>query len=449
MRRINSLIAAGALAWLQALAAALPATASLPAFPGAEGFGTGTDGGRGGRVIHVTSLSDSGPGSLRSAIEAFGPRMIVFDVGGTIRLKRHLTITNPYVTIAGQSAPGGGILIRDAGLVIQTHDVVVRHLRIRVGDSRAEAPDSQDALHIGAGRDGPAVRNVVIDHCSLSWAIDENADVYGNASDCTFQWCIFSEGLKNSLHPKGAHSMGLLMGPPSTRVTVHHCLFAHNNTRNPRSRGGQRRFYNNVVYNWGEAAAALTEGADVRFEGNSYLTGPSTEHARPVLSADHSTVYLSGNELNGQAWDWEAVNGEGRKLADKPFPVPGASVQSAANACKDVVRSAGCSFPRRDGVDERIARDVKARKGQIIDSPAQVGGFPEILDGRALPDSDKDGMPDSWEKARGLNPEDAGDAAEKASGSGYTNLEVYLNSLALPGAQRQQPLKLTGRAGAG
>lgn len=419
------------LALLAILALASPAVA-LPAFPGAEGFGAETPGGRGGKVIEVTNLDDSGPGSLRAACEASGPRIVVFRVGGTIRLKSHLRIRNPYITIAGQTAPGDGILLRDAGLSIRTHDVVARYLRVRIGESRAESPGGQDCLSVQGEKDRGDARNVVVDHCSFSWGIDENADSYSRASDTTIQWCIFSEGLANSIHEKGRHSMGLLLGEGSTRTSVHHCLFAHNNQRNPRVKGGLRDFANNVAYNWGDYAVGLSDNPQANFVGCYYKPGPNSRTDKPAITSvgEMGTVYLEDNRFHGKAAsEWEESE-EGVVRASRRFDAPEVTIYPAHQAFRKVLSSAGCVLPVRDQVDARVVREVISGAGKIIDRPEQVGGFPEMKGGTAPVDSDQDGMPDDWERSHDLNPRDASDGPKDRDGDGYTNVEEYINALA-------------------
>jgi pectate lyase len=236
------------------LLAAVSVGAELPDFPGAEGFGATTPGGRGGRVIYVTTLDDSGPGSLRAAIGAQGPRTILFRVGGVIDLQSALVVREPFVTIAGQTAPGGGICLRGDNFGIATHDVVVRFLRVRLGDLRRREVDT---FSIADGS-----RNVVVDHCSASWSIDETLSPSGDISDVTVQWCIISESLNNSLHSKGPHGYGSLLRATGG-VSLHHNLWSHHNGRNPRFGDNYAEgpfptfdFRNNVIYNWGSAAPA-------------------------------------------------------------------------------------------------------------------------------------------------------------------------------------------------
>lgn len=409
---------------------------ALPAFPGAEGFGADTVGGRGGKVLEVTNLNDSGPGSLRAACEQKGPRVVVFRVGGVIRLRRSLEIAEPFLTIAGQTAPGGGILIRDAGIYVRTHDVVIRHLRVRVGPSEAESSGALDGILIKA-RGPDAVFNVVVDHCSFSWAVDENGDLYGPVRDVTLQWCIFAEGLRRSTHEKGSHSMGLLLGKNISR-TVHHCLLAHNNSRNPRIGGGILDFVNNTIYNWGSAACWPSESPSVNFVGNYYKPGPSTKLQRAqIVGTDVGRIYVEGNitphRPNDAVSEWAIVDGrisERLHRARSRFDSPSVTTQPALRAYRLVLAQAGATRPKRDAVDRRIIHEVMTRGGRIIDDPAEVGGYPETAEGDAPPDRDHDGMPDAWELAHGLDPDDASDGSRANPATGYTNLEDYLNELA-------------------
>ena len=237
------------------------------AFPTAEGFGANTQGGRGGKVIFVTNLSDSGPGSLREALREEGPRIIIFKVGGVIELKDDIIIKNPYVTIAGQTAPGDGICLKNAGLSIFTHDVIVRHLRIRPGDSKVGSYyGDRDAIKING-------YNIILDHISASWSIDEVISIW-NSHDVTIQFSIFSEALQNNSHPKGRHSMGMLIRNDVKNLCVHHNIFAHNNERNPRVGGDVSLYFaNNIIYNWGHYGSAISASGVAGRRGNVTL-GP-------------------------------------------------------------------------------------------------------------------------------------------------------------------------------
>ena len=233
----------------------------IPAFPEAEGFGTSTRGGRGGKVLKVVNLNNDGPGSFREALETQGPRIITFAVGGIINLESKLFVDDPWVTVAGQTALGDGICVRGEGIRVRTHDVVIRHIRFRPGDvdfGLSNQWNDVDAVSISGG---DTIFNVVIDHCSLSWAVDENINMWGEVHDITVQNCIISEALLHSKHPKGAHSMGMLIGSKATNISVHHNLFAHNNDRNPHINGVSRvDFRNNVIYNPGGVAIDISGG---------------------------------------------------------------------------------------------------------------------------------------------------------------------------------------------
>ena len=372
------------------LASAAGAAKEIPAFPGAEGFGSTTPGGRGGRVIAVTSLDDDGPGSLRAACEAKGPRMVVFRVGGTIRLRKHLRITEPFITIAGQTAPGGGVLLRDAGMWIETHDVVVRFIRVRYGPSLNEYYGSADAVHV----EGKDCYNDIIDHCSFSWSIDEVASVCGPSHDVTYSWNIIAEGLKTPFtnaelgkdekEPR-SHSMGMMLGNDPDRCSIHHNLLLHSDTRMPRIQGGVHAFVNNVVFDWRYRTATFTHDPKVNFIGNYYKRGPASMDLLPVISEDSiGRIYAMGNISNRRPNDslpnWElTVDGPADKTqAREPFPTAPLTTTSAEQAYEDVLARVGCAIPRLDAVDIRLLRDTRLGMGGQIDRPEQVGGFPEI-----------------------------------------------------------------------
>lgn len=430
----------------------LPPDAGRPVFPGAEGFGTRTAAGRSGRVLFVTSLADSGPGTLREAVNQPFPRTILFRVGGTIELESELQIHQPFLTVAGQTAPGDGILLKNAGLTILTHDVLVQHLRVRPGDRGKGNPENNDALGIinsGNGRDD--VYNVVVDHCSFSWSEDETVSTWYAPRDITLSWCIISEALNRARHPKKTHSAGLLIGDGSDRVTVHHCLLAHHDFRNPLiTGGGTHDFINNVVYNWGKIPVEIQDRHGfptfVNFAGNRYIAGPSTESESLEIILDGKTppdapkLFVADNltphRPSAEADEWNIVGlGYGGKPAAKthqasaPFPTAPVTRTPVADNLEPVLAAVGATLPGRDAVDARIITDVRTGKGRIIDSPRQVGDYPVMRGGTAPADSDNDGLPDEWEIKHGLKPEDSSDAAKDRDGDGYTNLEEYLHSL--------------------
>lgn len=428
----------------------LPPQTGLPVFPGAEGFGTRTPAGRGGKVIQVTSLADHGPGTLRAALEDPAPRIIVFRVGGTIELEEHLYIRHPYVTVAGQTAPGDGVTLKNGGVVILTHDVLLQHLRIRPGNQGPVDPETNDAATIlgpGGGLEG--AYNVVLDHISASWGEDETVSIWAGAHDVTISWSIIAEGLRQSRHPKGAHSAGLLIGDRSYNVSVHHTLLAHNDIRNPLVKeGGTHDFVNNVVYNWGTLAVEVKADESntfLNFVGNLFLPGPSTKAGLYEIILEENIdprLYLAGNlgphRPEGSLDEWALVGlGYGEQPAPAhpfrspaPFPAPPVTALPAQEALDLVLTQAGATRPVRDPVDERIVQEARLGTGRIIDSPEDVGGYPWLESGQAPPDSDRDGMPDAWEQEMGLNPHDPADATADLDGDGYTNIEAYLHLLA-------------------
>ena len=425
---------------------------SQPAFPGAEGFGANTIGGRGGRVIEVTNLNDSGSGSLREAVEAEGPRIIVFRVSGTIAQKTILRIENPFITIAGQTAPGDGICLKDNELEIAADQVIVRFIRSRAGDRVSK---ENHGINIVAGK------NIIVDHCSTSWAIDEtlSATTRGHLGNVSVQWCIISESLNNSRHSKGPHGYGsLIRGGWGNGYTFHHNLYAHNSARNPRPGNYNNRindpdgfifdFRNNIIYNWGGRYAGYNaDGSNkansltrMNFIGNYYKRGyNSTDNFAFSETTTCNKAYFSGNCMNGSFPDdpWSLVLfsnfSEEQKVTYKqavPVQVAQVKTDDAITAYKRILADVGATYPKRDAVDSRIINDVINGSGKIIDSQDEVGGWPELKSATPPEDSDHDGMPDDWEIAHGLNPNDDSDAQKTSlSSKPYTNIEVYINGL--------------------
>ncbi|MCC6487979.1 MAG: SUMF1/EgtB/PvdO family nonheme iron enzyme [Candidatus Hydrogenedentes bacterium] len=413
----------------------------LRAFPGAEGFGACTPGGRGGAVHYVTTLEDYAPGaapiegSLRAAVEADGPRLVLFRVSGTIDLKADLWIQKPFITIAGQTAPENGICIKDYQFVLATNDIIIRHLRFRSGDlTRKE----QMAVGIFGGN------NCILDHCSMTWAIDEVMSAFG-AYNFTAQWCIIAEGLSHSYHPKGEHSKGSILDGTGG-FTIHHCLYAHNAARNPRINTIVLDFRNNVLYDWGYRAAYTTEAPSyVNWVANYLKPGPSTrKSARTKIfdpGDDMPRVYFEGNVLEGFESETTHnalfINTSGQTdpnaframmAVPEAFLCPPVATDAAAMACERVLAEAGATLPKRDHADERLMNEVRTGTGRIIDSPADVGGWPMLESRPAPPDTDRDGMPDAWESEHGFAPQDAEDGNGDADADGYTNVEEFLNA---------------------
>jgi formylglycine-generating enzyme required for sulfatase activity/pectate lyase len=425
------------------IAAPQPSAAgeSIPAFPGAEGYGAYTPGGRGGTVHLVTTLADYGEdeppieGSLRMAVQAKGPRIVVFRVGGTIDLKRSLPITEPYLTLAGQSAPGGGVCLRNFDTWIGTHDVVIRHMRFRRGD---RDHGEQDALSMFN------VRNIILDHCSFSWSIDEVCTVQGSSRDLTMQWCIIAEGLNRSFHSKGQHSMGSVLNGAGG-VTVHHCLYAHNGARNPKAAEIQLDFRNNVVYDWGQLAGYANDDVPVfvNYIGNYVKPGASTASSAASIAfraARGTRLYLADNVLEGNPQASEDNRGLvgltqaaqkdfplDRMLTDQPFPAPPVQTDPPQVAYERVLAEAGAMLPARDSADRRLVEEVRQGTGRLVDSQDHVGGWPTLEPGTPPADQDADGMPDEWEIRSGLNPQDSQDAGRDEDSDGYTDIEECLN----------------------
>ncbi len=431
------------------------------AFPGAEGYGRIATGGRGGRVIKVTNLNDSGPGSLRAAVAESGPRIIVFEVSGYIVLNSNLRITNGDVTIAGQTAPGDGICIRDFEVTVDADNVVIRYMRFRLGDVRQR---ESDAFW------GRYHQNIIIDHCTMSWSIDETSSFYAN-QNFTMQWCILSESLNKSFHEKDDHGYGAIWG--GLYASFHHNLLAHHNSRNPRFNGGSRSgvsngpypgewvdYRNNVVYNWGDNSSYGGENGNYNMVNNYYKPGPGTPSSKRSrlldlsISSDivnyppgYGKFYISGNIIHNNSAvnsdNWNGVdlrNGVDIAIAKltSPFDVTALpTTHSAEIAYERVLSYAGASY-KRDAVDIRVIDEVrngthtyvgsKTGKLGLIDSQNDVGGFPALAAGTPPVDTDGDGMPDAWEIANGLDPT-KNDANGRKLSAVYDNIEVYINSL--------------------
>ncbi len=405
-------------------------------FPGAEGYGRFTTGGRGGKVIEVTNLNDSGPGSLRAAVKKKGPRTIVFKVSGTIALRSTLEINNGDLTIAGQTAPGDGICIKNYKTDISADNVIVRFIRFRLGDETKNEDDSFGAMRC---------KNIIIDHCTASWGIDENASFYDN-ENFTMQWCLISEALNNSYHHKGAHGYGGIWG--GVNASFHHNLFADNSSRNPRFNGARTGtstntelvdFRNNVIFNWEIYSSYGGEKGKQNVVANYYKPGPASKHKEIILTPFDEKGkwfvkdnYVEGNqEVTNNNWTGVDSKSENNK-SDMLFGEENVLPQTPEEAYNDVLNFAGVVFPKRDVIDTRIILQVKDGKEivgtGIIDSQKQVGGYPELISADAPVDSDHDGMPDEWECQNKLNPKDREDR-NQISSDGYTMLEIFLNQL--------------------
>jgi pectate lyase len=435
------------------------------AFPGAEGYGKYTTGGRGGRVLVVSNLNDSGTGSLRDAVKLKEPRIIVFTVSGTIHLQSELPIQG-NVTIAGQTAPGDGICLADYSVNLKGDNAIIRYMRFRMGDK-----NQNKGMIDGAGSDdafGANKRqNVVIDHCSMSWSTDEACSFYAGDST-TLQWNIISEPLNYSYHfEKGDkvfenHGFGGIWG--GRHASFHHNLFAHCNSRTPRFDGIRNidsenvDYRNNVIYNWGTNNVYAGEGGNYNIVNNYYKYGPSTSQNRkfrivnPYKTAaiPFGKFFVSGNYVDGDP-EMTRDNPKGVIMNDgtpenkeiavvkSAFVFEKIKDQSAEKAYQAVLEHAGASLPKRDTLDQRIINDVKNRTGRLIDVqggyahgtayPKTINAWPSLKSEPAPEDADRDGMPDKWEKANGLNPSDASDSVSHTLHKHYTNIEMYINSL--------------------
>lgn len=435
------------------------------AFPGAQGFGQFATGGRGGKVLFVTNLNDAGPGSLRAAVEASGSRIVIFKVSGTISLKSGLKFINPDITIAGQTAPGDGICIKDYPVTVQTSNVIVRYIRFRMGD---EAKQEGDAFG------GRFNKNIIVDHCSMSWSTDECVSFYAN-ENTTVQWCIISESLKTSVHAKGSHGYGGVWG--GKNASFHHNLLAHHDSRNPRLGEEAGKAFaltdlvdlrNNVIYNWGANSCYGGEAMNVNIINCYYKPGPITSKTDRIISIDKNKIsgtevydiwgkfYINGNYMEGNSnatnnnWDFGVYNQfhssyglvsdndkKNMKL-DAPLNSKGnVTTHTAQIAYERVLKYGGANLVR-DAVDVRIIDNVKnnsysfegsmgGTKG-IIDSQSDVGGWPDLKSKTAAVDTDGDGMPDAWEIEKKLDP-NARNPNGRDLSSAYDNIEVYLNDI--------------------
>ncbi|WP_341228102.1 pectate lyase [uncultured Arcticibacterium sp.] len=439
----------------------------LLAFPSAEGFGQDATGGRGGKVLFVTNLNDSGTGSFRWAVQQSGARYILFKVSGTIALKSKLVVSNGDLTIAGQSAPGDGICIKDYPVVLDADNIIIRFMRFRLGDAAAQQADGLEArFH----------KNIMIDHCSISWSSDETATFYQN-ENTTLQWCMISESLTNSVHEKGSHGYGGIWG--GKKATFHHNLFAHHQSRTPRF--GERAneafaltdlvdMRNNVIYNWGANGCYGGEAMNVNMVNNYYKPGPATPNSKKerIVSIDKNLspeaavyniwgkYYIAGNKVEGSQratddnWTYGVKNQFHSKYGvitdailniikiSQPHDIfDNVTTHSADEAYLKVLAACGASY-KLDAVDKRILEEVanttftfKGSNGSengIIDSQEDVGGFPVLNQTESPIDSSEDGMPDEWKKLKGLDISKDQSTGRQLS-TAYDNVEVYLNEL--------------------
>ena len=478
--------------------------AKIPAFPGAEGGGMFTFGGRGGKVLTVTNLNDAGPGSFRWACEQGGARIIVFNVSGNIVLKTPIIVRAPYITIAGQTAPGEGVMISGESFQVDTHDVIVRHMRFRRGNT-----------HVWYREDsfgGNPVGNIMIDHCSCEFGLDENISFYRHMFDLhdgkpKRKVPTVNVTIQNTISAKALdtwnHAFGSTIGGENS--TFMRNLWADNTGRNPSiGWGGVFNFVNNIVYNWVHRTADGGEYSTMsNFINNYYKPGPLTQKnsvAHRIVKSEsrsqglfpwpqYGRVYAAGNIVEGnevvtkdnwnggvQIGDKDLKNGKmpedikALMRSDEPFAMPYIKILPSENTFENVLNDVGAMIPTRDVVDERIIHEVRtgevyyakklpkknpygdmwgladeskndegtfkhrrldkdSYKLGIITDICQVGGFPKYKKVKPYVDTDGDGMPDEWEIANGLNPNDPGDANKDCTGDGYTNIEKYINGI--------------------
>ena len=457
------------------------------AFPGAEGGGMYTTGGRGGKVYHVTNLNDSGAGSLRYGLDMNDARIIVFDVAGDIILKSDIGINKGNLTIAGQTAPGDGICVRGGTINIKCSNVIIRYMRFRLGDESKFLSDGSDAIW------GRYNENIILDHCSMSWSVDEVASFYANRN-FTMQWCMVAESMCNSVHGKGGHGYGGIWG--GRNASFHHNMLAHNKSRNARidhpeiygvhvagdgsvtfdyipSHRGNVDMRNNVIYNWGDNNTYGGEGGRFNFVGNYYKPGPGSKDRKYFIDAngyyssgnrpyDYPRLYLEGNihtkypefttdqQAGVYLHDGDQTGNPKTMFLTAPLPI----LRDDADICYTTTHTAEEAFDRvldcvgvshrRDAVDAHIVYDARygvatypkgsnGSTGGIIDSQKDVGGWPELTAGEEelsrVHDQDGDGIPDYYEVLLGLDMNDASDAAGHDFDTRYTNLEMYLHYL--------------------
>ncbi|MEE2627882.1 MAG: pectate lyase [Candidatus Latescibacterota bacterium] len=408
------------------------------AFPRAEGFGRFSLGGRGGKVLFVTNLHDSGPGSLRAAIEADYPRIVVFKVSGTIELQSHLRIRHPRITIAGQTAPGDGICLRRYPLVISADDVIVRFLRVRLGDEAGRKMD---------GIDVSDAENVIVDHCSVSWTLDEAVNTYHGSKNITIQWCLISESLHDSPLQEG-HGFAASLGGFNT--SYHHNLLANNAGRNPSIAGEEDAptinldFRNNVIFNWGHRTLD-GRPRSINVVNNYYKAGPASRRdhivkMQTIYDGSFGRWYIDGNVMVDTAGkvhrsgivriDSEDVPLDSA-LVEAPVDFAPVQTETAEETYERVLDTAGATLPRRDAHDVRIIGEVRSGKttygNGIISTQTDVGGWTELRSTDPPEDADADGMPDAWERPFTEAGDLSLESAQDADGDGYTNVEEYLN----------------------
>lgn len=430
---------------------AISASAQQLAFPSAMGHGAFSQGGRAGKVYHVTNLNDSGAGSLRNAVEAKEPRTVVFDVSGNIELKSMLTIENPYITIAGQTAPDKGICLKNFPLhIFGTHDVVIRCLRVRPGIASGLIGSEIDGIEV---RDS---KNVIIDHCSISWTVDEALNTWHGTENITVQYSMITQPLHKSIHEKGAHGFGASLGGKNCSYLFN--FFSSAVARNPSIGGNHLEntenvdFANNVIFNY---VYRTCDGKprSINIIGNYYKPGPATTEVvkNRIVKVDNaekgyhftSHWFIADNVIEGNnlvnkdnlkyGVQYDEGTSQEKNILSTPCPTPNTKHVSAKKALKIVLSNAGAIKPQRDAYDKKLLAQAKGKmpiEGTgIINTVEEAGSWEDLSSSKKAPlDSDGDGMPDEWERKKHLNEHDATDGATLAA-DGYSNLEIYLNAL--------------------
>ena len=423
----------------------------LLAFPTAEGGGANSVGGRGGRVIEVTNLNSKGEGSLRFACESNGTRTVVFCVGGTIDLGgKDIVIKNDNITIAGQTAIGDGIQIKNGGLVVNASEVIIRYLRLRPGPAHPDV----DALSIASPNRHERKKNIIIDHISAFWGVDETIDSGSFNDNITVQWSIIAEGLHDSIHSEGKHSRGIMVTEDSRNITLHHNLIYRNYKRNPLIQSSDADVINNVIINpqYQVFIQPFKGAVKANFIGNYFHSYRHKQAPIRIYDYDrgydsNSGIYYKDNydayfrpDNNRTEKDIRVlhlnkdINDSDGHVQDRstPYLFEPIEIQSVHKAYELVLANVGANYPKRDEADKRIINFIKNGKAPktLVNNPSDVGGWPVLKGATPYLDSDHDGMPDRWEKNNGLNSQNENDRNGKdLSGTGYTNLEVYINEL--------------------
>lgn len=414
--------------------------AGIPVFPGAEGFGVHTPAGRNGKIYRITTTASSGPGSLAECLKAGGARVCIFERSGTITLDEDIIIKNPYLTVAGQTAPPPGITIKGAGLRIATHDVLIQHIRIRHGERLLGNGRAGDSLGIyGKSHKSLNTSNVVIDHCSLSWAVDENMSIWSEGvHDVTISNCIISEGLYDSVHPSGKHSCGMLIGNDVKNISIHSNLFANNHNRNPTVAGNTSTvIVNNIIFNPQYSAIQIKDvnkdGEILSIIKNNYVIyGNNSIGKIPIVrigNVDKARLYYEGNVINDKGnkkYYYVSENSNEQLVTDYPIKMPLTTVYSVDQLESKLLGNVGAMPKFRDAVDKRIIADVLSRRGAIVNC---VGSSPALRGSGVDCSENAGGWPAEVHVERSVTLGDASSQSKDDDGDGYSNFEEWLHNM--------------------